>query len=1058
MRKNDVSDMDLVPALEQTLSQILHPAPGDANAQIKAATDRLRHEFYPQPASAAALVQVLTSSQDPQMRQLAGVEARKILPRHWKDIAPGDRVQLREAVLQSALAEPVELVRHTSARVVSIVATQDLENDEWAQLIPILFAAAQDTQASKREVGLYIVYALLDQDYTAAMSERATELLKLFSATINDPESSIVRVTTVLALCGLTDVIMGNNQLTAVFQGLVPKMAEILNQSVRQGDEKSALQLFEVFNDLVMGDASLLGETFSDLLKHMITDYAVKTDEDDEIRLAALRYVFNAVRFRPSRIKALGFGPELVKALLQILSTTEPDEDDDDDDDEGLEKLSLRTLDCLSSSLSPSQVIEPLIALVPSLSQGTPEQMRAGYLAFSVTISGAPEFVSGEFTTILPWVCSGLQSEVAYIRIAALRALSMLALELPNLVGKEHAVLMPLIFSVMDGAQSLQMARAACTSLDTLVSTLDRVVITDLYLSSLVPKLLDAVDQAPDLKLQGAVVNALGSAALAAGRNYSPFFERTVHTIERFVIVPTDDLQPQVAQLSSETLDTLGTLCAAVGPDMFRPYLPAVLQTAIQCMQCPAAALRESGPVFVSSASRVFGPELAPQLPQILPLLYKTFDKEEFEVDDLLVEDDGGVGMEEDESAGIRVNSDVALEKEYGCDCLNDLIENIPSSSLQPFLNDIAKHLVDLAGHFYEDVRKSAIVGLWRLYKAVPTPDVLKAVRDTTVEALETEVDLGTVDASMECLSEALRRDGAVVFGSPEDLEKIMLAIFEVLNKTHPAIAGDEDDDGLDEAEKAAAEAAGGSEAAEALADTAVDLVVAVAGAMGPVQFAPVFPQLAKTLQDYVKSRTTNERVTGVVAFAELTGVLKEGMSPWTQELLQVFGSALQDKRLQVRSMGAYGVGLLCYFSVETETVRQAYPEILTGIQHLFKGGLTDSIATANACGCVSRMAVANQDLVPEESALSAITALLPLEGGYEEYEPIFAYLATLANQQSSVLKNSGIKQKVLQVFEQQNAAEKLNEVRFAGEPAPVQPLGDANARKAAEKVLNFLN
>ena len=88
------------------------------------------------------------------------------------------------------------LVRHAAARVISSIASIEITNGSWPELLPFLNQCCTAPQASTREVGAYIIYTVLEA-IVEAFQEYLPSLFKLFESLIQDPESLEVRVSTV---------------------------------------------------------------------------------------------------------------------------------------------------------------------------------------------------------------------------------------------------------------------------------------------------------------------------------------------------------------------------------------------------------------------------------------------------------------------------------------------------------------------------------------------------------------------------------------------------------------------------------------------------------------------------------------------------------------------------------------------------------------------------------------------------------------------------------------------------------------------------------------------
>ena len=68
--------------------------------KVKAATSQLYKSYYTSPVSLTALIHIITSHDQPELRQLASVEARKLVTKHWAQVPDGQKAQLREQLLQ----------------------------------------------------------------------------------------------------------------------------------------------------------------------------------------------------------------------------------------------------------------------------------------------------------------------------------------------------------------------------------------------------------------------------------------------------------------------------------------------------------------------------------------------------------------------------------------------------------------------------------------------------------------------------------------------------------------------------------------------------------------------------------------------------------------------------------------------------------------------------------------------------------------------------------------------------------------------------------------------
>ena len=108
-------------------------------------------------------------------------------------------IPLLSVIISRTHISPSNLARHSCARVIAAIAAIEVPLGNWAQLLPFLHQTATSNQVGHREVGVFIMYTVL-QEIVVGFQDHLQELFQLFANLLNDPESLEVRVTTVRAL------------------------------------------------------------------------------------------------------------------------------------------------------------------------------------------------------------------------------------------------------------------------------------------------------------------------------------------------------------------------------------------------------------------------------------------------------------------------------------------------------------------------------------------------------------------------------------------------------------------------------------------------------------------------------------------------------------------------------------------------------------------------------------------------------------------------------------------------------------------------------------------
>jgi len=673
---------------------------------------------------------------------------------------------MRNQLLQATVNEQSALVRHSSARVIAAIAAIDLADGEWTDLPGVLQQAATSVQVQQREVGVYILFTLLE-----TMGDEFTsiaELFALFRITIRDPDSADVRVNTMLALSKMALVFDTDEDEASLraFQEAVPSMVSILKESIDAGDEDKTLQAFEVFQTFLGCDLQLLAPHFKDLVQFMI-DIASQTELSEDSRSQALSFLMQCVKYRKMKVQGMKIGERLTLKCLQIV--TELGDSSADDEDVTPARSALGLLDLLATSLPPSQVIVPLLhALGQYVNNPDPDYRKAGILALGMCVEGAPDFIATQLNDILPLVLRLLEDPEIQVRQAALHGVARLADDLAEDLGKEHVKIIPALVKNLDMAMksvtgdekdvNLDIIQGSCNAIDSFIEGLEPTDVAQ-YLPELVPR-LSRLFAHPDFKVKGGAIGAVGSIAASADQAFSPYFEATINTLSQYVTMKDSEDE---LNLRATVSDSLGSMAGAVGPEAFKPYVQPLMQASEEGLHLGNPKLRESSYILWSIMAKVYEVDFKPFLEGVVKGLFESLQQEESDLEvelgeearDLLGteitiagkkvkvsgaegdgramlktlaqvhsanagDDDNADGEDDDDDAWDELTAvtAVALEKEIAVEVLGDVLTHTRKEYL-PYLEKTIETVLSLVEHPYEGVRKAAIGTLYRAYAAL---------------------------------------------------------------------------------------------------------------------------------------------------------------------------------------------------------------------------------------------------------------------------------------------------------------------------------------------------
>ncbi|CUA72374.1 putative importin subunit beta-4 [Rhizoctonia solani] len=1023
-------DPTYIKNLHDLLTQTVAP---DTNV-IKSATSALAKNYWTSPDCIPALFEIINSSPDQNIRQLAAVELRKRVNQHqgqlWVQVPQNIRAAIKSRVTEVILAEPASIVRHTIARVISAIAQFELQGGSkqvtWPELIPWVESACVATSAAHREVGTYVLFTIMD-NLMDEITERLSTFFNLFGSLIRDPESAEVRVTSVRCLGQIAQYI-DSHQKDEIkqFQALIPGMINVLADCLERGDEEGARHGFDVFETLLILETPLLSKHMPELVEFCLRCGGNK-NYDTSLRIMSLNSLTWTVKYKKSRIQALN----LAKPILEGLMPIGTEEDSEDADDECPSRTAFRVIDELATSLPPSQVFPTLHNIVTQyMASSDPGQRKAALTSFAVTLEGCSEFIRPHMRQLWPLIDAGFADPHPAVRKAALSALGCTCEWLEEEVVDRHATILPVLLDMINNPET---QGAACTALDDFLEILGDTIAQ--YLPQLMERLSGLLDTAPN-NVKGIVTGAIGSAAHAAKAGFLPYFEATMHRLQPFLVLTGEGSEQELRGIA---MDTVGTLADAVGRDHFRPYFQPVMNNAFEGMSLDSARLRECSYLIFGVMARVFEEEFAPYLDRVVPALIASCKQEEGgedtafakELDELKKADKSGepvdlskldsesIDIEDvDEEKELAVNSAIAVEKEIAADTIGTVFMYTRSHFL-PYVEPCVHELVDLLSHYYEGIRKSAVTSLFAVIQTfyelsspvewvpgsqvhVPlhqnVKDLIGHVMPEIFVMWETEDDKNVVANVCQSLSETLAKVGPGL--AEQYMDTMVRFVTEILEgKALCQQDPDQDEEEADENEDQA-------EYDQVLISAASDLVAAFASILGPdfaVLFGQLFPLISKY---YSKNRSLSERTSTIGCMGEIISGMKGGVTPFTEEVFKLISQGFSDDDPEVRSNAAFAMGVLIENS--DMDISGHYLTILTALRPYFvvaEGAPHAQFnAKDNATGCVARMLLKNSGSMPLDEVIPVFVGALPLKHDFLENRPVFRAIFHLFNTNPDVL------------------------------------------------------
>ncbi|KAK7735508.1 hypothetical protein SLS63_003978 [Diaporthe eres] len=1044
--------------------------------RVKAVTAELQKNFYSKPESLLLLVEIVCTNEDVNLRQQAAVQAARLVPKYWEKIPAEQKAGVRQHLVEATMKEQHAKCRHSESRVIAAIASLDLDDSAWPDLIPSLFTLASNSDVSHREVGSYIIYAILDENPTH-FAEKVRDLLSLFSNTIKDPQSADVRVNTVMSIGAVLMLVEPEEDEAAVtaVQQLISPMVNVLKDAVESNDDEKSKQSFEVFQQFLAYEPVLLGPHLRDLMAFM-AELAANKNADDEVRCQALAFLAQAVRYRRMKVQGMkDMGSQLTIKSMEIL--TEID-DDEDEDEITPARAALSLLDQLASDLPPRQVIVPLLDALPKFaSSAEPGFRKSGVLALGTVAEGAPDFVSTQLKMIMPIVLRLLNDPDAGVRHTALIGLTRIADEMAEELSDDRDALVEALLKNLQAAsaetsdadaakKNVEIMRCSCAALDALASGFDSDVMQK-YGPELITPIGNLLSH-PDFKVKGAAAGALGAIAGAMEEHFAPYFENTMTALGPFIQIKDSEDE---LELRSGVCDAMGRIATAVGPQKFQPYVLELMKASEEALNLGNPRLRETSFILWSALSKVYGKEFAPFIAGVFKGLFDSLELEEEELvlnlseeekaiigtEDGIIQggrkikirepeegeeamEDDGFEDEDDDDWGDYGVTPEAMEKEVAIEVLGDVVTHACGlAEISQYLEKALENITPLVEHSYEGCRKAAISTLWRSYarvyelfeeqtgtkweagfppKQAPSESLIKLgeiVSAATLKLWPDETDRNVVTDINRNVAATLKACGPAILAQDKMVEQTVTVLTTLITRSHPCQQdlGDEEEQDAD---------AGSSEYDWLIIDTALDVVIGLAAAMGS-QFGELWKIFEKPVMKFASSQEDLERSTSVGVIAECAAHMGAAVSPYTPAILKLLLKRLTDPDPETKSNAAYATGQLVYHSTDANTYLPSYTDILSKLEPMLS--IDHARLKDNATGCVCRMIISHPERMPIADVLPVLVGLLPLKEDFEENNPVYECLYKLyeANEptvQSLTPKLIGVFEKVLSPPEEQ--------------------------------------
>ncbi|XP_053198496.1 importin-4 [Scomber japonicus] len=1011
--------------LEQILSQLTQPD----NAVIQQATAQLKQAFK-DPAIIPALCAVMSSSQNPQIRQSAAVMLRLRVKKHWKKISPNDRESLKAVVLQAFMQETEHTVQHSLSQLCAVMVKHETP-DRWPALLQLLNESTKSSNPHDRQVGLLLLNKVMESN-PEPFKPHYCQLLQLFSTVLQDHNNPTALYYCILTLTAIT-AYTGSEEMNQM-RSIIPSLIVALKHLIK-ADQSQASEAMEVFNELMESEVSIIVPHVADMVRFWV-EVGSDTALTDSVRVKALSCIAFLIKLKSKTVLKQKLLNPILQAIFPVLTAVPPPgeedpEDEEDDSGDGTDNdnpkhCAAQIIDTMALHMPPEKLFQQLMPLTQTcLASENPYQRKGGLMCLAVLAEGCADHIRTKMlSSVLQTVCQSLSDSSEVVRSAALFALGQFSEHLQPEVSKYCEELMPLLLGYLSSLNQSKVGHVtkAFYALENFMENLGADI--EPYLPTLMETMLSALNNTDSLKIKELAVSAIGAIANAAKELLVPYFPPVIESLKGFLTTTTEEMR----SLQTQSLDTLSVLARTIGKDVFSPLAAECVQLGLNLTDTiDDPDLRRCTYSLYSAVSTVSPDCLIPHLTAITTVMLlalksnegitahleedKTFVLLDDDDDDDHNEEEKDSDFLEDETetdihdvAGFSVENAYIDEKEDACDALGEIALNT-GAVFQPFLESSFQQVYEMRDFPHEDVRRAAFGAMGqfcrsqhKVWKENPSEanhlallKLLDVVLPCFLETVRTENERQVVMGVLETMNHVMKSCKEEAFKNPARLKEVSHAIRDVLKKKTACQdgGGDEADDEDQQAEYDAM-----------LQEFAGEGIPLVASSVPADSFAPFLNDLLPLIMSKAKSScTVADRSFAVGTIGEILQALvsvsggRGVAGRLSNRLLPVLVAGVRDSDPEVRNNSVFGLG--CLAQAAGPIVVSDYPMMLSVFSNMLSKE-SDLRVIDNLCAALCRMILSNVEAVPLEQVVPALVERLPLKEDLEENKTVFSCLAML--------------------------------------------------------------
>jgi hypothetical protein len=1082
-----LADPALAAALNNILPELLKPD----SAGIQTATNEFR-KLSSQEAFVPTLTQIILGNEtDASSRQLAAVLFRKRVVKSWKTYSPDMQSTVRQASLEYLSSADKAIFKHM-AEVVAGISEFEIKNDGWADLWSLIqnttTSGDYETRLKGTELLAVVCKAsfepILENDQICmSVCQLISELIKADDVNAGDKNlGQNVHKNIIDAFNAIVPFF--EEKHVSVARQILPRMITVVGELCKWDDSvgSDALSMFSELCEIE--EANLVNLEITKFMAEVSLQICLVPDYEEETRANGLAQLQMLIKYKKKAFTKFKLVEPLINEMLGLVVNEEdPDDGIMSGGDSGERTVytgALQVLDQLAMHVGAEKIIGSCAPRISQLlSDAAPNSQRAGLLILSVIVEGCGDLIQASYLDqLVPAVCQHMQNPGEKVRSAAYFTIGQFAEHLVPDINDYADNIMPQLMHVLENQnsnpelQNRDVLTKVYYAMETLIESLgSKPNGMDQYTNTLMQMLVGTLHNGnSSVYIQECIVGTIGACAAAVEKKFEPYLAQTLEIMQKFF--PTEESinkleeafakaeeeggeQPEdLTNLWGRSLNTLSSICRAVGAELFEPYAQTTLEMAI------TLSSSSDDPDIKGSAFSLFGAlgaimkdRMQPHMEAIYEILGMTLDepvlnfegdqndesrvKEMAQMLEISKDYDGQKDGEEEDDIADLANCNIETgpieAKIAAMETVGELAEMCPAA-FAPYMEETYNKAIEISqfeGCMHEEIARAALstalimsAELFKHHEAAKNEEgthnaveLAKAVWPAVIDSIKSSQERSVCMSLLYHLEKSIQINGQVMFTDMTMLESVMTAVITVLQDKASCQTCDEEEVAEDEFEDAA-------EHDQLLIEYACDILPTTCIAIGGKKFVDVW----KGFFPVLKKRAMNKRAgtTRAAALGAMADIMKAAASDGTGEqlacqhagelipiYLECMGQNIKENN--VRNNAVYGLGLLVSLGVNSCAAQlgNILEQLWAVMQREKADNVKDQVLGAVARICISIEACEQVNL-PIQPVLQGLCQGLPVKQDPSELAPVVTcaekYLQHLSDEQILiVLKNCAV-------------------------------------------------